>query len=113
MPVKWLECKVQYNPDNSPNKQYTCTFVDYHKRETTVKVGGDQVCVDYVGPPGAPYQCQGHVRVDLADYGNIKGIIIFPVRTSQGVSDAAVYMTALKFTPPPVVKTFCVLRKRK
>ncbi len=113
MPIKWLECSVQYSPDNSPNKQYLCSFVDYYKKDVTIRVSGEYVYVDYVGPPGAPFIAKGHIRVDLVDYGETRGVVSFPCRTSAGASEAGILMSKLEFVPKPIKKTLCLIRKKK
>lgn len=115
MAVRWLECSVRYSPEEKPNKQYTCRFVDAASREVIVKVSDEYLYVAYDGPPGAPYSAPGHLRVDLHDYvgnGN-KAVIVMPVRCNLGVSDTVVFVESIKFSPPPVKKTTCTLRKMR
>jgi hypothetical protein len=113
MPVKWLECSVQYSPEADKKRCYTCSVIDYSGRTITVKVGADYVYVDYMGPPGAPFICRGQLWVELHDCNGERAVIVLPVRGSHDDRSLYVHSKSIEFKPPEKPKTVCLLRRQK
>lgn len=113
MPVKWLECNVQYIPENLESKRYHCSFLDYMGSKITLKTSHHILYVSYIGPPGAPYICQGQLKVDILEITGDRATISLPHRACNGEYSIYVKLNSLDFKPPNKKQTVCTFRRKK
>ncbi len=114
MLVKWLECRIQYSPEAPEDKQYSCKFIDYNGKFISLKVGGNLVYVDYIGPPKAPYICHGYLSVGFHEQKKDLAVIALPFLGSNDNFLACVKSNLIEFNPPDCkLRTICLLRRQK